>query len=124
MPDGTSGIIDNPITTIGQRPIIVPPGKFESPISSDNNFHNVTRRDIVIDGRRRNIELIHQLRSGDCVPATFLNTCSVEFDGKLPMSINEVRSSAIRMRQEHNESTRIKHDEYGANGSFSWWTYG
>jgi hypothetical protein len=102
MPDGTP-IIDNKPAI---KPISVPEGKLAAPTTSENNFHNIIHRDVIIDGRQRNIELIHQLRSGDCVPSAFVNTCSIELDGKLPMTINEVRSSAIRMRREQGEEFR------------------
>lgn len=87
-----------------QAPIIIPPGKFEAPIPLDNNEHNIIHTNMQMDGQTRNVELIHQLRSGDCVPAAFVNACSFIFDGHLPMTINEVRYSAIRMRREHGES--------------------
>lgn len=102
MPDGTP-IIDNKALI---KPIDVPDGKFAAPSASENNFHNIIHQEIILDGQRRDVELIHQLRSGDCVPAAFVNTCSVELGGKLPMTINEVRSAAIRMRSEHGEDFR------------------
>jgi hypothetical protein len=99
--------------------IVVPDGKFASPNERffdklrrllrpnksgyEQNFHNVSTREFTINGQQRNIELVHQIREGDCIPANFLNTASVEFDGHLPASIKEARNFAIRKRQEQGK---------------------
>lgn len=89
--------------------IAILPGKLEAPQPSDNNFHRVFTREFVINGQRRRVELLHQLRAGDCGLANFLNTYSIEeaynhgVDGKLPMTIQEARQAVIRVRQRTGE---------------------
>jgi len=102
MPDGLPISIDAKIPTS----IVIPDGKFAAPSPHENNFHTVIHQNLTIDGQNRNLELIHQRRAGDCVAAAFVNTCSLELGGKLPMTISEVRSSAIQTRREHGEEFR------------------
>src|SRR5437868_2467778 len=86
-----------------QPPIIVPPGRLEAPI--DNNLHRVVRHHFDINGQTRNVEMIHQIRSGDCVLANFVNTESLEHaisnntDAELLMTIQEARQAAVNFRR-------------------------
>ena len=109
----TIGIGEGQSTTIQQKPIIrIPPGKFEAPLPRDNNFHEIITTELNINGHLRRVQLLHQLRPGDCVLANFVNTCSIEeasnkgIDSKLPMTIQEAKQSAIEIR-------RAKGDYYG-----------
>lgn len=79
------------------KQITIPEGKFDA--SREQNFHNVITREITLNGQPKRVELIHQVRAGDCILANFLNTVSIELDGRLPMTVNEARQAAIRLRQ-------------------------
>lgn len=66
MPDGTA-IVDNPIAL--EQKIVVPEGKFEAP----RDYQNVTVN-IDLLGTPQNVELIKQVREGNCAEYTTLDT--------------------------------------------------
>lgn len=92
--------------------LVIPPGIFASPIGVGNSDHRVIHQRVVLNGVSRDIELIHQLRAGDCGLACFLNTHSFtdamrfNTDGRLPMTITAARQLAINLRREEGEDYR------------------
>ena len=66
---------------------------------NESNSHQVHVQDLRLNGEIRRVELIQQVRAGDCVLATFLNTWSIEHGGQLPMSVAEARALAIKLRR-------------------------
>lgn len=98
--------LDNPPST--QLHITVPEGKLAAP---DNNDHPIITHEFDINGHTRRIEMVHQVREGDCVLANFLNTESLEHairnnsDSELLMSVQDARRAAVNFRRRNGQDS-------------------
>ena len=85
-----------------------------SKLDSESNNHKIRSHEIDLDNGKKTIEMIHQQQGGDCVLANFLNTWSIENDGRLPCTIDEARKLVVNLRTKDNfDSTNIENPDDG-----------
>jgi hypothetical protein len=71
----------------------------------ESNNHRIFSQRVTVAGEEREVEMIQQVRAGDCVIAAYLNTFSLEHEGRLPETVREARLRAIQARRLHGEAS-------------------
>ena len=69
-----------------------------SKLDRESNNHKIRSHEIDLGEGSKTVEMIHQQQGGDCILANFLNTWSIENNGRVPFTIDEARKIAINLR--------------------------